>query len=320
MQNQKIINNKLANIFVKKQIEFLKKTVGDQKVILALSGGIDSFVVANLLFKAIGKNLICIHVNHGLLRKDESKKVISFFKKAMNTKLIYVDASKIFLEKLKNVVDPEQKRKIIGKTFINVFANEAKKIKNITFLAQGTIYPDILESQNNIKSHHNVGGLPDKLPFKLIEPVKDLYKDEVRQIGLALHLPQEIVYRQPFPGPGLGVRCLGKITLERLDILRESDFILRDEIRKNKLDQKIWQYFTIIPEIKSTGIKSKKRVFGYVIVIRAINSIDAMTASVAEIPFAILKKITERILKEIKQVNRVVFDLTPKPCGTIEWE
>lgn len=320
MQSQRITNNRLANIFIKKQVEILKKKIGTEKVILALSGGVDSFVVANLLFKAIGKNLICIHVNHGLLRKDESKKVIDLFKKTINTKLIYIDASEFFLNKLKNENDPEKKRKIIGELFIQVFVDEAKKIKDVTFLAQGTIYPDILESQKNIKSHHNVAGLPDKLSFKLVEPIKYLYKDEVRQIGLALNLHQEIIYRQPFPGPGLGVRCLGKITLERLNILRESDFILRDEIKKNNFDRKIWQYFTIIPEIKSTGIRSKKRVFGYSIIVRMVNTVDAMTADVAEIPFKILKKITNRILKEIKQVNRVVLDLTPKPCGTIEWE
>jgi len=316
---KRITNKKLADAFIATQVKAIKKQVGNKKVLLALSGGVDSSVVAALLIKAIGKNLICVHVNHGLLRLGEPEQVIKVFKTNMKANLIYVDASKLFLNKLKGVNDPETKRKIIGKVFIDVFAKEAKKLKGVSYLAQGTIYPDIIESKG-VKAHHNVGGLPKELNFKLVEPVKFLYKDEVRQVGLALGLPSNMVFRQPFPGPGLGVRCLGAITLDRLTALKESDAILRDEFHKAKLDQKVWQYFTIVPEGKSTGVINGKRLYGYVAVIRAVNTKDAMTATIEEIPYAILKKITNRILKEVKNINRVVYDITPKPIGTIEWE
>ena len=316
---KRITNQKLADAFIKEQIADIKKEVGDKKVLLALSGGVDSSVVAALLIKAIGKNLVCVHVNHGLLRKGEPEQVIKIFKDNMQANLIYVDASKTFLNQLKNIADPEEKRKIIGKVFVDVFACEAKKLKGISYLAQGTIYPDIIESKG-VKAHHNVGGLPKDLKFKLIEPIRLLYKDEVRQVGLALGLPHNMVYRQPFPGPGLGVRCLGAITVDRLEALKESDAILREEFHKAKLDEKVWQYFTVVPDVKSTGVIDGKRLFGYVAVIRAVNTKDAMTATVEEIPYAILKRITNRILKEIKNINRVVYDITPKPIGTIEWE
>ena len=316
---KRITNKALASAFIKEQVKAIKKQVGNKKVLLALSGGVDSSVVAALLIKAIGKNLVCVHVNHGLLRKGEPEQVIKVFRHNMKANLIYVDASKEFLNKLKGVSDPEMKRKIIGKVFIDVFAREAKKLKGVSFLAQGTIYPDILESKG-VKAHHNVGGLPKELNFKLVEPVKYLFKDEVRQVGLALGLPHDMVYRQPFPGPGLGVRCLGAITLDRLNALKDTDYILRDEFKKAKLDQKVWQYFTIIPEGRSTGVINGKRLYGYVAVIRAVNTKDAMSATIEELPYSFLKKVTNRILKEVKNVNRVVYDITPKPIGTIEWE
>ena len=314
------INNKeLALKFIDEQVSAIKKQVGNKKVLLALSGGVDSSVVAALLIKAIGTNLTCVHVNHGLLRKGESEQVIKVFKKEMGANLIYVDATDRFLNALENVEDPEQKRKIIGKIFIDVFAEEAKKLEGIEFLAQGTIYPDILESKG-IKAHHNVGGLPPELNFELVEPVKLLYKDEVRVVGEALGLPRSMVYRQPFPGPGLGVRCPGAITRDRLEMVRESDAILREEFALAGLDQKVWQYFTVVPPFKSTGIKDNKRTFEYAVVIRAVNSIDATSASVEEIPYPLLFKIRNRILNEVKGVNRVLVDISPKPVATIEWE
>lgn len=319
-ESMKRINNKqLAELFIQEQINQIRKEVGNKKVLLALSGGVDSSVVAALLIKAIGKNLVCVHVNHGLLRKGESEQVIKVFQKELGANLIYVDAVDRFLDALKGVEDPEEKRKIIGKIFIDVFAEEAKKLDGIEYLAQGTIYPDILESKG-IKAHHNVGGLPKELNFQLIEPVKLLYKDEVRVVGEALGLPHNMVYRQPFPGPGLGVRCPGAITRERLEIVRESDAILREEFALAKLEGKVWQYFTVVPPFRSTGIKDNKRTFDYMVVIRAINSIDATTASVEEIPYPLLFKIRDRILKEVAGVNRVLFDISPKPIATIEWE
>lgn len=317
---KRITNQKLADAFIKEQVKAIKKEVGNKKVLLALSGGVDSSVVAALLIKAIGKNLVCVHVNHGLLRKGEPEQVIKVFKHNMKANLIYADKSKLFLDKLKGVADPESKRKIIGKVFIDVFASEAKKLKGISYLAQGTIYPDILESAKGVKAHHNVGGLPKDLNFKLVEPVKYLYKDEVRQVGLALGLPYDMVFRQPFPGPGLGVRCLGAITLDRLNALKDSDAILREEFKKAGLDKKVWQYFTAIPDIKATGVKDDKRLYGYVVIIRAVNTRDAMSATIEELSYPFLKKVTNRILKEVKNVNRVVYDITPKPIGTIEWE
>ena len=314
------INTKeLADKFIEEQIKEIRDTVKNEKVLLALSGGVDSSVVAALLIKAIGKNLTCVHVNHGLLRKGEPEQVIEVFGKQMNANLIYVDAVDRFLDKLAGVSDPEQKRKIIGAEFIRVFEEEARKLKDVKFLAQGTIYPDILES-DGVKSHHNVGGLPDDLNFKLVEPVKLLYKDEVRVVGKALGLPDEMVYRQPFPGPGLGVRCVGAITRDRLEAVRESDAILRDEFKKAGLMGKVWQYFTVIPDIKSTGIKDGKRTFAYPVVLRAVNTVDAIKATVENIPFELLMKITDRILAEVKGVNRVLYDLSPKPVATIEWE
>lgn len=316
---KRITNSTLAKEFINEQVELVKKQVKDGKVLLALSGGVDSSVVAALLIKAIGKNLVCVHVNHGLLRKDESKKVIEVFKNQLNANLIYVDATDRFLDKLANVSDPEQKRKIIGKEFIDVFQEEADKLKGIKYLAQGTIYPDILES-GPVKSHHNVGGLPEKYNFELVEPVKLLYKDEVRVIGKELGLPDEMVNRQPFPGPGLGVRCLGAITRDRLEAVRESDAILREEFAKAGLDKKVWQYFTIVPDFKSTGVKDGKRTFEWPVIIRAINTKDAMEATIEPLPYELLNEITRIITSEVKGVNRVLYDLSPKPFATIEWE
>ena len=316
---KRITNQELANDFINEAILKIREQVKDNKVLLALSGGVDSSVVAALLNKAIGKNLVCVHVNHGLLRKNESEQVIEVFKNQFDMNLIYVDAQEYFLNKLQGVSDPEEKRKIIGKEFITVFANEARKLQGIKFLAQGTIYPDILES-NGLKAHHNVGGLPEDLTFELVEPVKFLYKDEVRQVGLALGLKEELVYRQPFPGPGLGVRCPGAITKDRLEIVRESDYILRDEFKKCGLSKKVWQYFTIVPDYFTVGISEGKRTFLRFVVIRAVNSIDATSATVEEIPYEILFKIRDRILNEVPGVNRVLVDITPKPTGTIEWE
>ena len=304
---------------IDKEIESVRKQVGDGKVLLALSGGVDSSVVAALLIKAIGKNLVCVHVNHGLLRKGEPEQVIQVFRHEMDANLVYVDAVDRFLDKLAGIADPEEKRKVIGAEFIRVFEEEARKLDGIGFLAQGTIYPDILES-NGVKAHHNVGGLPEDLQFELVEPLKFLYKDEVRVVGKALGLPDGMVYRQPFPGPGLGVRCLGAITRDRLECVRESDAILREEFAKNGLEGKVWQYFTIVPDFRSTGIRDGKRCFEYPVIIRAVNTKDAMTATVEDIPFSLLSHITERILSEVKGVNRVCYDMTPKPVGTIEWE
>ena len=316
---KRIQSQEQALAFIDEQVNAIKEQVKDQKVLLALSGGVDSSVCAALLIKAIGKNLTCVHVNHGLLRKGESEQVIKVFREQLGANLIYVDAVDRFLDALAGVEDPEQKRKIIGKIFIDVFMEEAKKLDDIKFLGQGTIYPDILESKG-IKAHHNVGGLPPELNFELVEPVKFLYKDEVRQVGLALGLPQSMVFRQPFPGPGLGVRCPGAITRDRLELVRESDAILREEFANYGLDQKVWQYFTIVPPFKSTGIKDNKRTFEYMVVIRAVNSVDATYAEVEDIPYPILFKIRDRILNEVKGVNRVLVDISPKPVATIEWE
>ena len=310
--------------FIADQIELIKRQVGDKKVLLALSGGVDSSVVAALLIRAIGKQLTCVHVNHGLLRKGEPEQVVQVFRDEMDANLIYVDAVDRFLDKLAGVADPEQKRKIIGAEFIRVFEEEARKLEGIEFLGQGTIYPDIIESGTKtvkvIKSHHNVGGLPEDLNFALVEPLKMLFKDEVRACGKALGLPDSMVYRQPFPGPGLGVRCLGAITRDRLEAVRESDAILREEFAKNGLEGKVWQYFTAIPDLKSVGVKDNKRVDEWCAIIRAVNTIDAMTATVENVPFELLQHITDRITHEVKGINRVLFDLTPKPTGTIEWE
>ena len=308
-----------AQAFIDEQVAAVRGQVGDKKVLLALSGGVDSSVVAALLIKAIGQNLVCVHVNHGLLRKGEPEQVVEVFRGQMNANLVYVDAVDRFLDKLAGVADPETKRKIIGAEFIRVFEEEARKQDGIEFLAQGTIYPDILES-GPVKAHHNVGGLPEDLQFELVEPLKFLYKDEVRVVGKALGLPDGMVYRQPFPGPGLGVRCLGAITRERLECVRESDAILREEFAKNGLEGKVWQYFTVVPDFKSVGVKDGKRTFAYPVIIRAVNTKDAMTATVEDVPFALLEHITDRITKEVPGVNRVLYDLTPKPCGTIEWE
>ena len=308
-----------AKAFIENEISAVRTQVGDGKVLLALSGGVDSSVVAALLIKAIGKNLVCVHVNHGLLRKGEPEQVIKVFRNEMDANLVYVDAVDRFLDKLAGVADPEQKRKIIGAEFIRVFEEEARKLEGIDFLAQGTIYPDILES-DGVKAHHNVGGLPDDLKFELVEPLKFLYKDEVRVVGKALGLPDSMVFRQPFPGPGLGVRCLGAITRERLECVRESDAILREEFSKNGLEGKVWQYFTVVPDFRSVGVRDGKRSFEYPVIIRAVNTKDAMTATVEDVPFALLSHITDRILNEVKGVNRVCYDMTPKPCGTIEWE
>ena len=316
---ERITTPALAESFIDQQLIELRQQIGDKKVLLALSGGVDSSVVAALLIKAIGKQLICVHVNHGLLRKGEPEQVIEVFQNQMDANLIYVDAVDRFLDKLAGISDPEQKRKIIGKEFIDVFAEEAQKLEGISFLAQGTIYPDILES-GGIKSHHNVGGLPEDLQFELVEPVKLLYKDEVRVVGKALGLPDNMVYRQPFPGPGLGVRCIGAITRDRLEAVRESDAILREEFAKNGLEGKVWQYFTVVPDIKSTGIIDGKRSFDWPVIIRAVNTVDAVTAEVAQLDFGMMQHIVDRITHEVSGVNRVLWDLTPKPTGTIEWE
>lgn len=316
---QRINTPELAAAFIAEQVSEIRAQVGDKKVLLALSGGVDSSVVAALLIKAIGKQLTCVHVNHGLLRKGEPEQVIEVFRNQMDANLIYVDAVDRFLDKLAGVAEPEQKRKIIGKEFIEVFAEEAQKLEGIEFLAQGTIYPDILES-GPVKSHHNVGGLPEDLNFELVEPIKFLYKDEVRVVGKALGLPDGMVYRQPFPGPGLGVRCVGAITRDRLEAVRESDAILREEFAKNGLEGKVWQYFTIVPDFKSTGITDGLRTYDWPVVIRAVNTVDAVTADVAEIEFKLLSHIVDRITHEVKGVNRVLWDITPKPSATIEWE
>ena len=309
----------LAQQFIEEQIAALRAQIGDKKVLLALSGGVDSSVVAALLIKAVGKQLTCVHVNHGLLRKGEPEQVIEVFRGQMDANLIYVDAVDRFLDALAGVADPEQKRKIIGKIFIDVFAEEAAKLDGIRFLGQGTIYPDILES-GPVKSHHNVGGLPEELNFELVEPVKFLYKDEVRVVGKALGLPDSMVYRQPFPGPGLGVRCVGAITRGRLEAVRESDAILREEFKANGLEGKVWQYFTIVPDFKSTGIRDGLRTYDWPVVIRAVNTVDAVTAEVAELDFKMMAHIVDRITHEVKGVNRVLWDITPKPSATIEWE
>lgn len=322
----RITTFELANAFIESQVKAIREQVKDGKVLLALSGGVDSSVVAALLIKAIGKQLTCVHVNHGLMRKDESENVVKIFGDELDANLIYVDATDRFLGLLKDVSDPETKRKIIGKEFIEVFADEARKLEGVEFLAQGTIYPDILESvkqaegKKAVKSHHNVGGLPEDLNFKLVEPIKLLFKDEVRVVGEALGLPHGMVYRQPFPGPGLGVRCLGAITRDRLAALREADAILRDEFDKNGLAEKVWQYFVVIPDIKSVGVRDESRYEGWPAIIRAVNTTDAMSATIEEIPYAVLHKITDRITKEVEGINRVLYDLTPKPVGTIEWE
>ena len=316
---ERITTPALAESFIDQQLAELRQQIGDKKVLLALSGGVDSSVVAALLIKAIGKQLICVHVNHGLLRKGEPEQVVEVFRNQMDANLIYVDAVDRFLDKLAGISDPEQKRKIIGKEFIDVFAEEAQKLEGISFLAQGTIYPDILES-DGIKSHHNVGGLPEDLQFELVEPVKLLYKDEVRVVGKALGLPDNMVYRQPFPGPGLGVRGIGAITRDRLEAVRESDAILREEFAKNGLEGKVWQYFTVVPDIKSTGIIDGKRSFDWPVIIRAVNTVDAVTAEVAQLDFGMMQHIVDRITHEVSGVNRVLWDLTPKPTGTIEWE
>ncbi len=316
---ERITNLELANKFIDEQVKEVREQVGDKKVLLALSGGVDSSVVAGLLIKAIGKQLVCVHVNHGLMRKGESEQVIEVFGKELDANLIYVDATDRFLDLLKGVSAPEQKRKIIGGEFIKVFDEEARKLTGIDFLAQGTIYPDILES-DGVKAHHNVGGLPEDMKFELVEPVKLLYKDEVRLVGKALGLPDNMVFRQPFPGPGLGVRCLDAITRDRLEALREADAILREEFEICGLAGKVWQYFIAVPDMKSVGVKNDKRYEGWPAIIRAVNTVDAMTATIEEIPYAILHKITDRITKEVEGINRVLLDLTPKPIGTIEWE
>ena len=314
------INTKvLADAFIAEQVELIQKQVGNKKVLLALSGGVDSSVVAALLIKAIGKQLVCVHVNHGLLRKGEPEEVVEVFRNQMDANLVYVDAIDRFLGKLEGVEEPEKKRKIIGAEFIRVFEEEARKLEGIEFLAQGTIYPDIIES-DGVKAHHNVGGLPEDMQFELVEPIRLLYKDEVRMVGSALGLPDGMVYRQPFPGPGLGVRCLGAITRDRLEAVRESDAILREEFAKAGLDAKVWQYFTAVPDFRSVGVKDGKRTYAYPVIIRAVNTVDAMSATIEEIPYELLKKITSRITTEVENVNRVLYDLTPKPSGTIEWE
>ncbi len=316
---QRITTKELANAFIDEQVKKVQEQVGDKKVLLALSGGVDSSVVAALLIKAIGKQLVCVHVNHGLMRKGESEQVIEVFGKQLDANLIYIDATDRFLGKLEGVCDPEKKRKIIGGEFIEVFNEEAKKLEGISFLAQGTIYPDILES-DGVKAHHNVGGLPEDMKMELVEPVALLYKDEVRVVGSALGLPDEMVYRQPFPGPGLGVRCLGAITRDRLHALREADAILREEFDNCGLAGKVWQYFIAVPDVKSVGVKDSKRYEGWPAIIRAVNTTDAMSATIEEIPYSVLHKITDRITHEVDGINRVLYDLTPKPIGTIEWE
>ena len=315
----RINTTELADAFINEQVAEIQKQVGDKNVLLALSGGVDSSVVAALLIKAIGKQLVCVHVNHGLLRKGEPEQVVEVFRNQMNANLVYVDAVDRFLDKLAGVEEPERKRKIIGAEFIRVFEEEARKQEGIEFLAQGTIYPDILES-DGVKAHHNVGGLPEDLQFELVEPLKFLYKDEVRVVGKALGLPDGMVYRQPFPGPGLGVRCLGAITRDRLECVRESDAILREEFAKNGLEGKVWQYFTAVPDFKSVGVKDGARTYAYPVIIRAVNTVDAMAATIEEIPYDLLNHITKRITTEVDGVNRVLYDLTPKPSGTIEWE
>ena len=323
---ERITNFDLANAFIDEQIKEIREQVGDKKVLLALSGGVDSSVVAALLIKAIGKQLVCVHVNHGLMRRGESEAVIDIFGKTLDANLIYIDATDRYLDLLAGVADPETKRKIIGKEFIEIFAEEARKLEGIEFLAQGTIYPDILESvkaaegKKAVKSHHNVGGLPEDLKFELVEPIKLLFKDEVRVVGEALGLPHAMVYRQPFPGPGLGVRCLGAITRDRLHALREADAILREEFDVCGLNEKVWQYFVVIPDIKSVGVKDDSRYEGWPAIIRAVNTKDAMTATIEEIPYAVLHKICARITSEVEGINRVLYDITPKPTGTIEWE
>ena len=316
---ERITTTALANAFIAEQVAEIRAQVGDKKVLLALSGGVDSSVVAALLIKAIGKQLVCVHVNHGLMRKGESEQVIEVFRNQLDANLIYIDASDRFLDLLAGVAEPEKKRKIIGGEFIKVFDEEARKLEGISFLAQGTIYPDILES-DGVKAHHNVGGLPEDMQFELVEPVKLLFKDEVRVVGKALGLPDNMVYRQPFPGPGLGVRCLGAITRDRLHALREADAILREEFDKNGLAGKVWQYFIAVPDLKSVGVKDGKRYEGWPAIIRAVNTTDAMSATIEEIPYALLHHITARITAEVDGINRVLLDLTPKPVGTIEWE
>lgn len=316
---ERIVSKELADKFIAESVAALRAQIGDKKVLLALSGGVDSSVVAALLIKAVGKQLVCVHVNHGLMRKGESEQVIDVFGRNLDANLIYIDATDRFLDLLAGVSDPEKKRKIIGGEFIKVFAEEASKLEGISFLAQGTIYPDILES-DGVKAHHNVGGLPEDMDLELVEPIKLLFKDEVRVVGEALGLPHGMVYRQPFPGPGLGVRCLGAITRDRLAALREADAILREEFDKNGLAGKVWQYFIAVPDMKSTGVKNGKRYEGWAAIIRAVNTADAMTATVEEIPYPLLHHITDRITKEVPGINRVLLDLTPKPVGTIEWE
>ena len=316
---ERITTKALAEAFIAEQVAEVQAQVGNKKVLLALSGGVDSSVVAALLIKAIGKQLVCVHVNHGLLRKGEPEEVVKVFRDEMDANLIYVDAIDRFLGKLAGVAEPEKKRKIIGAEFIRVFEEEARKLEGIEFLAQGTIYPDIIES-DGVKAHHNVGGLPEDMQFELVEPLRLLYKDEVRLVGSVLGLPDGMVYRQPFPGPGLGVRCLGEITRDRLEAVRESDAILREEFANAGLDTKVWQYFTAVPDFKSVGVKDGKRTYAYPVIIRAVNTVDAMSATIEEIPYEVLHKITARITTEVENVNRVLYDLTPKPSGTIEWE